>query len=99
SGVDWKFYGTNFYFLPEIWSMFDGIKSIRNGPGWSHIVNATTFDADVASGKLPAVSWLVDQDLADEHPNVGSVCAGENWTVGHINAIMASAYSEDTAII
>jgi phospholipase C len=87
-GTDWKFYGSNFYVLPEIWSMFNAVKSIRNGPGWSNVVNASTFDADVDAGKLPAVSWLVDQDLADEHPNVGGVCAGENWTVGHINHIM-----------
>jgi phospholipase C len=99
SGVDWKFYGTNFYLLPEIWSMFDAIDSVRHGPGWSNIVNASQFDSDVANGTLPAVSWLVDQDLDDEHPQVGSVCAGENWTVGHINALMQSAYWKDTAII
>ncbi len=88
SGVDWKFYGTNFYVLPEIWSMFDGIKSIRQGPGWQNVVNASQFDSDVDNGTLPAVSWLVDQDLDDEHPKVGGVCAGENWTVGHLNHIM-----------
>ncbi|MGE5184243.1 MAG: phospholipase C, partial [Acidobacteriota bacterium] len=99
SGVDWKFYGTNFYLLPEIWSMFDAIDGVRNGPGWSHVVNANQFDSDVQNGTLPAVSWLVDQDLDDEHPQVGSVCAGENWTVGHINALMQSAYWQDTAII
>src|SRR4029077_8854108 len=68
AGVDWKFYGTNFYLLPEIWSMFDAVDSIRHGPGWNNIVNASTFDSDVDNGTLPAVSWLVDQDLDDEHP-------------------------------
>jgi phospholipase C len=99
AGVDWKFYGTNFYVLPEIWSMFDAVKSIRNGPLWSNIVNASTFDDDVDNGRLPAVSWLVDQDLADEHPQVGSVCNGENWTVGHLNHVMNSPYWKDTAIL
>jgi phospholipase C len=99
AGVDWKFYGSNFYLLPEIWSMFDAIDSVRHGPGWSNVVNATEFDNDVANGTLPAVSWLVDQDLDDEHPNIGSVCAGENWTVGHINALMNSPLWKDTAII
>ncbi len=98
-GVDWKFYGSDFYVLGEIWSMFDGIKSIRNGPGWKHVVNASTFDSDVDAGKLPAVTWLVNQDLDDEHPNIGGVCAGENWTVGHINKIMQSQYWKDTAIL
>ena len=99
SGVDWKFYGTNFYVLSEIWSMFDAVDSIRHGEGWSHVVNANQFDSDVDSGNLPAVTWLVDQDLDDEHPQIGSVCAGENWTVGHINHIMNSPIWNDTAII
>ena len=99
AGTDWKFYGTNFYLLPEIWSMFDAVDSIRHGSGWSNIVNASQFDTDVMNGTLPAVSWLVDQDLDDEHPNVGSVCAGENWTVGHLNALMQSNYWKDTAVI
>jgi phospholipase C len=100
AGVDWKFYGSNFYLLPEIWSMFDAVDSVRNGPTWStNVVNANTFDSDVANGTLPAVSFLVNQDLDDEHPNIGGVCDGENWTVGHINALMQSDYWKDTAII
>ena len=99
AGVDWKFYGSNFYVLPEIWSMFDAVQSVRYGPGWNNVVNVSTFDDDVDNGHLPAVSWLVDQDLADEHPQVGSVCAGENWTVGHINHLMQSPYWADTAIL
>jgi phospholipase C len=97
--VDWKFYGTNFYVLPDIWSMFDAIDEVRNGPMWGNVVNASTFDSDIQAGKLPAVTWLVDQDLNDEHPNVGGVCQGENWTVGHINTLMQSPYWKDTAII
>jgi phospholipase C len=97
--VDWKFYGTNFYVFSEIWSMFDAIDEVRHGPMWNNVVNASTFDSDVQNGKLPAVTWLVDQDLADEHPNVGGVCQGENWTVGHINALMQSKYWKETAIL
>ncbi|HVY46669.1 MAG TPA: alkaline phosphatase family protein, partial [Minicystis sp.] len=85
--------------LNEIWSMFDGIKSIRQGPGWGHVVNVSEFTTDVQNHTLPNVVWLVDQDLNDEHPNIGSVCAGENWTVGYINQIMQSDYWANTAII
>jgi phospholipase C len=99
NGVTWKFYGSNFYLLPEIWSMFDAVNSVRNGPGWANVVNYTEFDSDVANGTLPSVSWLVDQDLADEHPQIGSICVGENWTVQKINEIMQSPYWADTAII
>ena len=99
ANVDWKFYGSDFYLLPEIWTMFDAIKPVRYGAGWRNVVNVSTFDSDVAAGTLPAVSWLVDQDLADEHPQVGTVCNGENWTVGHINALMQSKYWNDVAIL
>jgi phospholipase C len=99
AGVDWKFYGSNFYIFPEVWSMFDGIDSIRNGPGWSNVVTADKFDSDVKAGTLPAVTWLVNQDLNDEHPKVGGICAGENWTVDRLNLIMQSDYWKDTAIL
>jgi phospholipase C len=97
--VDWKFYGTNFYVFPEIWSMFDAVSPIRNGTGWNNVVNASTFDSDVQAGTLPAVSWLVDQDFNDEHPQVGGVCQGENWTVGHVNALMKSPLWKETVIL
>ena len=99
AGIDWKFYGSNFYLLPEIWSMFDAVSSVRNGAGWSKVVNASQFDSDVDNGTLPAVSFLVNQDLADEHPAVGGVCSGENWTVNHLNHVMASPIWKDTAIL
>jgi phospholipase C len=62
-------------------------------------VTTSQFDSDVDAKKLPHVVWLVNQDLADEHPNVGGICAGENWTVDRINKIMASDYWKDTAIL
>jgi phospholipase C len=97
--VNWKFYGTNFVFFNEIWSMFDGIDGIRNGDRWNQIVNASTFDADVDNNTLPRLSWLVDQDFGDEHPGYSRVCDGENWTVGHLNHLMNSPLWAHTAIL
>jgi phospholipase C len=99
ASVSWKFYGTNFYLFPENWSMFDAISGIRNTGQWSHIVNESQVASDIAHHTLPAVSWLVDQDLADEHPGVGGVCAGENWTVSHLNLLMQSDYWRSTVIL
>jgi phospholipase C len=97
-GIGWKFYGSNFYLLPEVWSMFNGINAIRNGPGWANVVTTDQFTTDIQNHTLPAVTWLVNQDLSDEHPGIGGVCAGENWTVGYVNQIMASNYWSDTVI-
>ena len=101
TGVDWKFYGSNFYVLNEIWSMFNGVKSIRNGPGWQNIVNVTQFETDIANKTLPAVSWLVNQDLNGEHPGIPGegVCNGENWTVHKLNKLMESEYWKDTVVL
>ncbi len=99
TGTTWKFYGSNFYILPEIWSMFDAIDPIRNGPGWANVVNTSQFKTDIQNHTLPNVVWLVNQDLADEHPAVGGVCAGENWTVDNINALMQSDYWKKSAIL
>ena len=100
AGVTWKFYGTDFYGLdPEPWSMFDAIQRIRNGDGWKNVVNVSRLSEDIAKGTLPDVSWVVDQDLRSEHPAVGDVCSGENWTVGYINQLMQSPYWSHTAIL
>jgi phospholipase C len=110
SGVDWKYYGTNFDGLfPETWSLFDAVKSVRDDPSkWARVVDVSQFTSDIQNGDLPAVSWLVDQDQYSEHPDavipgvnipLGGVCAGEGWTVGFINELMMSPYWSSTAIL
>ncbi len=100
AGITWKFYGTDFYGQSkEQWSMFNAVKSIRQGEGWKNVVNVTQFTQDLASGTLPNVSWLVDQDLDSEHPNIGSLCTGENWTVAYLNQLMNSPYWGRTAVL
>ena len=103
AGVDWKFYGSNYGPLQEVWSMFNGVKSIRQTPAkWAKIVQYAQFDADIAAKTLPAVTWLVNQDTDSEHPSLfglGGVCSGENWTVRHLNKLMASDYWKDTVIL
>ena len=98
-GVSWRFYGSNFYALSEVWSMFNAVRNIRYSPQWANVVNYSEFDKDIDNHTLPNVVWLVNQDLADEHPQVGGVCVGENWTVQKINKVMRSDYWKDTAIL
>jgi phospholipase C len=98
--VSWKFYGST---LPpaigEVWSMFDAVGHLRHGPDWStHVVDASSFDDDVRAGHLANITYLIDQDLASEHPPL-NICQGENWTVGHLNVVMQSAYWGRVAII
>jgi phospholipase C len=98
AGISWKFYappngqrGYNF-------STLDAINHIRNGPLWTtNVVNDANFVSDAGTG-LPAVSWLVTGGSASEHPKHGALCAGENWTVQQINAIMNGPDWNSTAI-
>src|SRR5207244_7322472 len=68
AGVDWRFYGSTFFGLTGIWTMFDAVKPVWSGPAWkTNIVNASKFDGDVPKGTSPAVTGLVSQDYAGEH--------------------------------
>jgi phospholipase C len=98
----WKFYSSNISLGKKPWSMFEAIRRIRKGDGWSHVVDISEFAKDVAAGTLPSVSWLVSQDLDAEHPMIGTVCEGENWTVEQINTVMRDTthgYWNKTAIL
>lgn len=101
AGVTWKFYSTNISLGSKPWSMFEAISRIRYGEGWNHVAKMSQFEQDLANGTLPNVSWIVSQDTDDEHPMVGSVCEGENWTVDTINKVMQSShgYWANTAIL
>jgi phospholipase C len=87
-GVSWKFYSSNISLGDKPWSMFEAIRKIRQGDGWSHVANISELATDIAHGTLPNVAWVVSQDTDAEHPGVGSVCEGESWTVEQINSIM-----------
>jgi phospholipase C len=66
----------------------------------SHVQDPTHFVNDIDAGKLPSVSWLIPPEPYNEHPGSDvSVCAGENWTVQHINAVMHSPIWRSTAIV
>lgn len=85
--VSWKYYAPPQGKYGYQWSTLDAIRHIRKTPLWSeHVVNDNQFVSDALHGQLPAVSWLVTGD-ASEHPPL-STCAGENWTVRQLNAIM-----------
>ncbi len=100
AGVDWRFYGTTFDGLREVFSVFDAIRPIRETALWNNVVNASTFDRDVEAGDLPAVTWLVDEDRYDEHPGGGAgVCAGESWTTARVNALMQSSLWKDSVVL
>lgn len=98
AGIRWKYYAPSQGQSGYIWSILDAINHIRNGSLWnSNVVPDSQFAADAQAGTLPAVSWLVTAAAQSEHPPA-STCAGENWTVQQINAIMQGPLWNSTAI-
>jgi len=96
----WKYYGTP---VPPfgVFSLMDLVKPVHDSPAYAtQVVPEANFLLDVDAGTLPAVTWLVDQGLNDEHPGYCfSVCVGENFTVTNINALMQSPLWANTAIL
>ena len=97
AGISW-----NYYALKDRWmNAMQAIRHDWNDPVMhSHILDPNNFISDVNHHKLADVSWLIPPDSYNEHPGAGiSVCAGENWTVAQVNAIMQSRYWKSTAIV
>jgi phospholipase C len=97
-GISWKYYAPPVGSGGYIWSSFDAIDHIRNGPLWSQrVFPETQFVSDALSGNLPSVSWLTTSADNSEHPP-SSMCQGENWTVKQINAVMQGPDWNSTAV-
>lgn len=98
ANVSWKYYASPPGDFGYVWSSFDAIKHIRNSSLWAkNVLPDTQFAADARNGSLPAVSWLTTIAARSEHPP-NSACAGENWIVSQINAIMQGPDWNSTAI-
>ncbi len=96
--VNWKYYAPPRFRSGYIWSALDAIRHIRYSNLWtSHVPSDKTFIPDALHNRLPAVSWLVTNEIESEHPP-HSACAGENWTVRVLNALMRSREWPHTAV-
>jgi phospholipase C len=91
AGISWKYYA-------DWGGVLYCIRHLKRGPLWSQrIAESSAFVDDAAKGKLPAVSWIIPPAGMGEHPPEGT-CAGENWTVNLLNAIMQGPEWNSTAI-
>jgi phospholipase C len=84
--VTWKYYAPTEGQYGYAWSTLDAIRHIRQTRLWQNVVPDSEFEQDARVGNLPAVSWLVTGKESEHPPD--SVCAGENWTVRQLNAVM-----------
>ncbi len=96
AGISWTYYATENAWMNAL----QMIRHVRYGPMWRKVRPPGEFVRDVRRGDMPAVSWVLPPESYNEHPGAGkSACAGENWTVNLVNAVMKSGYWPTTAIV
>src|SRR5271157_725261 len=54
---------------------------------------------DIANNQLPAVSWVVPAGVNSDHAGSTATTGGPSWVASIVNAIGASPYWSDTAIL
>jgi phospholipase C len=94
AGLSWKYYTEP----SAYYDVLRAIPHIRRGPMWSRVVDQSTFIPDVKVGRMPTVSWVLPPTPVSDHPDLGTLCNGENWTVRMVNAIMQSPDWKHTAV-
>jgi phospholipase C len=101
--LPWRFY-TSRYQTPSsdggaLWSAYQAVDHIYNGPDWSKDVlyPQKRFLTDVAHGKLAAFTWITPICPNSDHPNCGGG-HGPSWVTSLVNAIGKSKFWSTTAI-
>jgi phospholipase C len=99
-GVSWKEYvasgsgnGAPLYF----WNVLPGFTTVKDDGQEGNIQPASHLSADLKSGTLPAVSWVIPSIAESEHP-AALVSAGQTYVTGLVNEIMRSSAWNSTAI-
>jgi phospholipase C len=87
----------------SLWNPLPGFttfgESVRKSPRYAaHVTGLRNFYEDVASGRLPEVSWIVPNFDVSEHPDA-NIVDGMNYVTSLVNLIMQSAYYRNTIIL
>jgi len=94
--ISWRYYVEphQFHNIPR------AIKEMRYTSRWQQVVPASRFAADARNGTLPQVSFVIAPEEYNEHPTPDrtSMCAGENWTIRQLNALMRSGDWDRSAV-
>lgn len=80
-------------------SAFDAVKNVRYGKDWANVISPQTkiFD-DIRNGRLRRMTWVVPASAESDHP-ASHAGRGPSWVADIANAVGASRYWKDTAII
>lgn len=100
AGLSWRYYASRVNAGGGIWSAYQAIKHVYEGPDWHKDVVApqTKFFGDVSAGHLSVVSWITPTCVNSDHAGCGGD-TGPDWVASLVNAIGESQYWDSTVII
>jgi phospholipase C len=101
AGVSWRYYAHTILYN---WNAYDAIRHVRFGPDWNADISApeTNILSDIQNGSLAQISWVTPSCPNSDHHSCGTtknLGFGPNWVASVVDAIGASPYWSNTAIL
>lgn len=82
---------------PEIWNPLPSFTTVKRDEQVGDVQDVSRFFGAARGGTLPAVSWVVPDEVHSEHPPA-SIAAGQAWVTRVVDAVMRSPDWGSTAI-
>jgi phospholipase C len=83
--------------VPGIWNPLPGFDTVKEDGQLGNIQDIAHFSTAAKNGTLPAVSWVVPNNLNSEHPPA-LISTGQAYVTGLINAVMQGPDWNSSAI-
>jgi phospholipase C len=109
AGISWRYYAP---LAGSIWTAPNAIQHMCGppnstactAPDWANVSLATTQNpapilTDIAAGQLQQMSWVIPALTNSDHAGSTANVGGPSWVSSIVNAIGASSYWPNTAII
>ncbi|MGB8519275.1 MAG: alkaline phosphatase family protein [Candidatus Tumulicola sp.] len=102
--VSWKYYAPPHKpnTVGVLWNAFAAIDAVYNGPEWATNISMpeTNILNDVTNSQLPAVSWVIPDQVDSDHAHTKTgKYTGPAWVASVVNAIGTSSYWNSTVIV
>lgn len=99
AGISWRFYASAINGDGGLWSSYQAISPIYNGPDWgADVINPSAqFIKDVGAGKLANITWITPTFETSDHPGADAT-QGPAWVASLVNAVGTSKFWDSTAL-
>jgi phospholipase C len=97
--LSWRYYAPAVSDPAYIWSAYQAVNHIYNGPDWTKdvISPSSQFLTDIGAGKLSDVTYIVPTCANSDHSGCQSN-TGPAWVASLVNAVGQSSFWKTTAV-